>query len=103
VEHELLASARQRLAAEVLVAPHHGSRTSSSVAFVRAVHPAYVLFAVGYRNRFGFPRNEVVARYRAAGARVLDTAQSGAIQIRINTGRALSVSRHRVAARSYWH
>ena len=64
------------LAATVLKAPHHGSRTSSSSAFVAAVRPQVVVLSLGYRNRFGFPAPEVVERYMAAGARVFRTDRS---------------------------
>ncbi|HHH43625.1 MAG TPA: DNA internalization-related competence protein ComEC/Rec2 [Gammaproteobacteria bacterium] len=90
-ETRLVESHAPRLAADVLVAPHHGSRTSSGPAFTRAVRPRYVLFPVGYRNRFGFPAPEVLARYRQLGAQVLDTARSGAIRIRLEAGRGLTV------------
>jgi competence protein ComEC len=103
VEAALLASRPQRLAAQVVVAPHHGSRTSSTPAFVSAVDPEYALFAVGYRNRFGFPKPDVVDRYRAVGATVLDTAQSGAITIRLAAGRRVAVTGCRSTARRYWH
>ena len=62
VENRLLGSHRGRLGAEVMVAPHHGSRTSSTPRFVRAVAADLVLFGVGYRNRFGFPRPAVFPR-----------------------------------------
>ena len=61
------------LAATVLKAPHHGSRTSSSSAFVAAVRPQVVVLSLGYRNPFGFPAPEVVERYTAAGAGVFRT------------------------------
>ncbi|BCX89829.1 competence protein ComEC [Methylomarinovum tepidoasis] len=88
-EAALSAQAGGALQARVLVAPHHGSRTSSSPGFLRAVSPDYVLVSSGHRNRFGFPHPEVVARYRALGAKVLNTAESGAIQVRV--GRAFRV------------
>jgi competence protein ComEC len=62
------------LAAEILVAPHHGHRNLSTPAFLNAVQPRYVLFATGYHNRFGYPRPETVARYQADGR---DLAQYG--------------------------
>lgn len=92
VETALLAGRRGQLPAEVLVAPHHGSATSSGTRFIAAVDPAWVLFATGYRNRFGFPVPAVVDRYRAAGARMLDTAASGAIAVRIEAGLDLEVT-----------
>lgn len=81
-ERALLASGQQ-VRADVLVAPHHGSATSSSQALVDAVQPRWVLFATGYRNRFGFPRPEVVARYRNAGAGMFSTAECGVIDMRL--------------------
>jgi len=95
VEQQLVEQHAQRLAADVLVAPHHGSRTSSTLGFVKAVHPDYVLFPVGYRNRFGFPKPDVLERYRATGARSLDTATSGAVQIRLEAGRGIETAGYR--------
>ncbi|HMN44808.1 MAG TPA: DNA internalization-related competence protein ComEC/Rec2 [Povalibacter sp.] len=66
---------------DIVVAPHHGSRTSSTQAFVDATVPQWVLFAAGYRNRWGFPKPDVVERWQGSGARVLSTQTSGAIEI----------------------
>ncbi len=68
-ERDLVARRRQQLAADLLVAPHHGSAGSSTRAFVDAVAPEIVVFPAGYRNRYGFPRAVVRRRYRRAGAR----------------------------------
>ncbi|MDX1824744.1 MAG: hypothetical protein R3354_08490, partial [Thiohalomonadales bacterium] len=87
---------------DALVAPHHGSNTSSTAAFIRAVGPSYVLFPVGYRNRYGFPRSAVVERYAQAGVRMLDTASAGAIRFELG-GEALQPLRYRDSARRYWH
>jgi competence protein ComEC len=65
--------------AQVLKVPHHGSRTSSTPAFVGAVRPEVALVSVGYRNRFHHPHPEVVDRYRALGVRLLRTDLNGAI------------------------
>ncbi|MGE5087916.1 MAG: DNA internalization-related competence protein ComEC/Rec2, partial [Candidatus Levyibacteriota bacterium] len=67
-ESELLARDAAALRAEVLVIPHHGSRTSSTSAFVAAVSPRVAIVAAGYRNRFAHPRRDILARYAAAGA-----------------------------------
>ncbi|MEQ8664046.1 MAG: hypothetical protein RLW62_24780, partial [Gammaproteobacteria bacterium] len=72
------------LAADALVVPHHGSSTSSTAEFVAAVAPAHAIIASGYRNRYGLPDAAVVARYRAAGAQVFDTARDGAITLRVD-------------------
>jgi competence protein ComEC len=87
------------IASQVLKAPHHGSRTSSSPSFVERVRPGHVVFCVG-RNRFGFPLPEVVDRYRAAGCRLHRTDQDGAVTFWTD-GRALEVEHFvpRVAVR----
>ena len=98
IEQQLVEQHARRLAADVLVAPHHGSRTSSTDGFVNAVHPEYVLFPVGYRNRFGFPKPDVVARYQRIGARTLDTASNGAVNIRLEAGRGIEATGYRQRA-----
>jgi competence protein ComEC len=59
--------------AEVVKAPHHGSRTSSGAFLVAAARPRWVVFTVGAGNRYGFPHGETVARWRASGAELLRT------------------------------
>lgn len=71
----------QALAADLLVSPHHGSSSSSTEAFVQAVGARWVIHASGYRDRFGFPRPDVVQRYIRNGARQYDTGSAGAIRI----------------------
>ena len=101
-EWRLLQQDASLLSADVLVAPHHGSNTSSTASFIRAVGPGYVLFPVGYRNRYGFPRPPVVQRYQQTGARMLDTASAGAISF--DLGReTLQPAGYRDTARRYWH
>ena len=90
------------LASDVLVVPHHGSKTSSTRDFISAVSPDLAAFPVGYRNRFGLPHRDVVARYRDQGARLLSTAESGAIRISA-TGAGITVRRHREEKRRFWH
>ena len=72
------------LAADVLLAPHHGSRTSSTAAFIAAVGAREVIFPVGYRNRFGHPKAEIVDRYLASGARLHRTDAAGAVSVRLD-------------------
>lgn len=83
VERALVARDGDRLRSTILVAGHHGSTTSSSAEFLRAVAPDWVLFSAGYANRFGFPAAEVRQRVAALGIRTLDTATDGAILIRL--------------------
>jgi competence protein ComEC len=92
------------LAADVLVVPHHGSKTSSSAAFIQAVSPQVALFPVGYRNRYGFPKPAVVARYRQRGVRLLDSASNGAIELRLGADNGLrAIQTYRQQAARYWH
>jgi competence protein ComEC len=77
-----LAQGPAPLAAQLLKAPHHGSRTSSTDAFLRRVRPAAVVYSVGEGNPFGFPHPDVVARARALGATALLRTDQGAIQAR---------------------
>jgi len=65
----------------VLLVPHHGSKHSSSVDFIAAVQPSLAVVSAGWRNRFGHPRPEVLARYADAGVAVLGTAEHGAIRL----------------------
>ncbi|HEY4373301.1 MAG TPA: DNA internalization-related competence protein ComEC/Rec2 [Burkholderiales bacterium] len=99
VEARLPASA---LKSEVLVAPHHGSQTSSSPRFIAAVAPATVVFPVGYRNRFRHPAPEVVERYRESGAQLLRTDSGGAVMIDIDAGGARTRLYRETQAR-YWY
>ena len=71
------------LRADWLLAPHHGSASSSSAALIEAVSPRGALITRGSHNAFGHPHPSVVARYRASGVAIHDTAQSGALLIRL--------------------
>jgi len=88
--------------ADAVIAPHHGSRSSSGEDFIRAVAPHWVLYAVGYRSRFGHPHPEVAARYRDAGALDLRSDRDGAVQMRFSP-EGVTVTRWRDVARRYWH
>jgi competence protein ComEC len=101
-EARLVRASPDALAAQVLVVPHHGSRTSSTPAFVATVDPAIAIFTSGYRNRFGHPRPDVVARYVARGARTLRTDFEGAIAFDIGPGGIDGVERARVEFARYW-
>ena len=86
---------------DVVVAPHHGSGTSSSSLFVAATRPDVTIFSTGYRNRFGLPRADVVERWRQAGARCFDTSASGAITATFAAGN-VQVREQRHTRRRYW-
>jgi competence protein ComEC len=80
-EAEMIARDRAALASDVLLVPHHGSKTSSSPAFIDAVSPRIGLLSVGYRNRFHHPNAAVVARYEARGIELRRTDREGALHI----------------------
>jgi competence protein ComEC len=104
VEARLLHSRPEALAADVLIVPHHGSKTSSTPAWIDAVAPGFALVSAGYRNRFGHPAAPVVARYRQRQIRLLNTADSGAISLDFAARPApLRPRAWRYQARRYWH
>jgi competence protein ComEC len=74
---------------DVVIVPHHGSRTSSTAGFVAATGPQWVVYAVGHRNRWNFPVPRVVVRWEQSGARGLHTSRSGAITFELLPGQAL--------------
>jgi len=88
------------LQADVLLVPHHGSKTSSSAAFLDAVAPQLALVQAGYRNRFGHPAPAVLARYAEHGIRVVDSARCGAAHWQSQAPRQLSCQRR--TERRYW-
>lgn len=102
VEARLLNAHPDRLRAELLLVPHHGSLTSSSKAFIRAVAPRWAVVSAGAQNRFGLPRGEVLDRYVQAGSTVLNTASAGAIAFRLDASGAQLVSERRRDRPRYW-
>jgi competence protein ComEC len=89
---------------DVVVVPHHGSRTSSSAAFVSALRPGLAIVSAGFGNRWGFPKPEIVTRWRTAGSEVLATATSGAVSLHACADAKPIVSRrYRPARRRIWH
>jgi competence protein ComEC len=80
-ERQLVELYGMQLQSTVLVAPHHGSNTSSSAAFLAQVRPRYVLLPLGYLNRFNFPHPDVLRRYQAINAEIFDSASAGAISL----------------------
>lgn len=72
------------LQSNILVAPHHGSRTSSSLRFIKAVKPKIVVMATGYQNRFHLPNAEIVERYQQLGVKVVVIDKTGAYFVKLN-------------------
>ena len=100
-EAALIAAAPEALRSDVLVVPHHGSRTSSTAAFLDAVRPRVAIFQAGYRNRFGHPAPDVMARYVERRIEVHVSPDCGAWRWDLrNIGGGIC---YRDAARRYWH
>ncbi|MFM1991512.1 MAG: putative competence protein ComA [Pseudomonadota bacterium] len=93
---------RDGLAADVLLVPHHGSRTSSTEAFVDAVAPRWAVVQAAYRSRFGHPHPAVVERYDRRGIALLRSDADGAVQLRMHADGAVRVLRARHDPARYW-
>jgi competence protein ComEC len=78
-EQDLIKRYATQLRADILLVPHHGSKTSSSTEFLTAVQPQFALVAAGYKNQYGHPKAEILQRYSNLGIKVLQTAERGAI------------------------
>ncbi|MEO8223245.1 MAG: DNA internalization-related competence protein ComEC/Rec2 [Gammaproteobacteria bacterium] len=88
---------------DLVIAAHHGSRTSSSAGLVEATRPRYVVFATGYRNRWHFPADVVTERWRQSGACLLNTAEEGALRFEITRASGLRLrKRQRRSAPGVW-
>jgi len=99
-EDRLVARDASQLRADVLLVPHHGSKTSSSAAFLDAVRPSVSLVQAGYRNRFGHPAQPVLERYRERGLAVFDSPHCGAASW--DSAQAQPACQREEAPR-YWH
>jgi competence protein ComEC len=102
-EAALVARQGDQLRSDVLVVPHHGSKTSSSAAFLDAVQPRVAVVQAGYRNRFGHPAPDVLARYRERGITVVASPQCGAWQWPGASENAAAANCLRDLRRRYWH
>jgi competence protein ComEC len=104
-EAMLLDAMPGKLRATVLLAPHHGSGTSSTPEFLDAVAPRIAIFQVGYRNRYRHPKPQVEARYVERGIQRLRSDLDGAVRLEFagGEGSAVAVERYREAHRRYWY
>jgi competence protein ComEC len=80
-ERNAVAKAAAALHSTILLAPHHGSKTSSTPAFLKAVDPEVVIISCGGQNRFGFPAAPVLKRYQDLGLTVFRTDEHGAVRL----------------------
>jgi competence protein ComEC len=102
-EQQLLALQGSRLASEIIVVPHHGSKTSSSATFLQAVKPKLALVSSGFQNRFRHPNHQVIQRYHIQGAQVVNSVDSGWAELESGPSGWRWLNRARVEGRRYWH
>ncbi|MFY9329806.1 MAG: DNA internalization-related competence protein ComEC/Rec2 [Georgfuchsia sp.] len=101
-EMQLLQRHATDLRSDVMLVPHHGSKSCSSPEFIAAVRASHAVFTVGYRNRFGHPHENVVARYRERNVRMFRSDEDGAVTFDFGAG-GIKVRREREARKRYWH
>jgi competence protein ComEC len=103
VEPAIAAALAPTAAQLVLQVPHHGSKTSSSEALLDALKPMLALVSAGYRNQFHHPHPDIVARYATRGISLLNTTQSGFVDLRFGAGAPPQIiERGRVDRHPYW-
>lgn len=95
---------RSELPATILLAPHHGSKTSSSNAFLDSVAPDYVIFSTGFLNQYHHPHKGVINRYKMRGVKMLNTVSSGAITMTLlpDFGKVI-IDEYRRSHKKIWH
>ncbi len=105
LERRLVAAYGKRLRSDILLAPHHGSSSSSTAELIEATRPVFVVYTAGWANRYGFPHPAVDQRWRDAGAITLNTARLGTIGFRLALEHGLiGPKAHRLnSARYWWH
>lgn len=102
-EKQLLEKNILGLATNYFIAPHHGSKTSGVKKFLQAVHPQWVFYSTGYKNRYHFPHKSVVANYEEINAKQLNTAELGTLQFKLRQGQMGEVPHsYRKESLRYW-
>lgn len=102
VTNQNLGKTATTLQADILIAPHHGSKTSSSSAFINMVNPSWVVFAAGYKNRWRFPVTSVVERYTNLDVKPLTTGNIGFIRFNVQN-QVIEVKTYREDLAAYWY
>jgi len=102
VENQLLREQQLPEKLHLLLAAHHGSRTSSGVGFVNKMQPEVVVYSAAYRSQHGHPHPQVRQRYQAVGSREMNTAESGAIVFEWDRNQLQLVREYRQSNRRYW-
>lgn len=103
-ERNLLARIPQRLKSDIIIAPHHGSKTSGLENFIAAVQPKIVIYATGYRNRYHFPHQSVIRAYDKIHASSFNTVDSGTLHFKMKQSEStFHPEQYRIANKKYWH
>lgn len=102
IEHMLVRKYPHHLRSDVLIVPHHGSKTSSTQRFVKAVDPIVAVNSAGYLNRYKHPHYDVVGVYNDLGVRFLNTAESGQINVFFGMKKTPEFSQFRQVNAAYW-
>ena len=104
IEKKLVKEQADLLNIDVLIAPHHGSNSSSTGAFIQATSPDYVVFTTGYRNSYGFPDEKVVSRYKEFGSYLVNTVSHGMITFKFSDKNGLQLQPgYREVRQRFWH
>ena len=104
IEKRIIRRLEKEQGIDIVLAPHHGSKTSSGMEWVNILQPQYVVFTAGYKNAYGHPHYSVIERYRAIGAQTLNTAKEGAIRLSLASyQQAWQLERWRYDHKRYWH
>ncbi len=101
-EQSLIKRYNHELHADILLVPHHGSRTSSTEAFISAVLPKHAFISAGYRNRFGFPKKDIMRRYDVHGVKIFVSNKTGEISAKFRD-EGLQIDEFRTKNSRFWH
>jgi competence protein ComEC len=102
VEYRLLKNNSQQIESNVLLVPHHGSKSSSTLDFIRTVNPEYAINSSGFANQFNHPHPIIKQLYLDQGIKFIDTQNSGAIQIKFSD-HGIEVEEYRKTNPKIWH
>lgn len=101
-EEWLVDHVAEQLDSDVMIAPHHGSKTSSSMSFLQRVSPQTILIPTGYRNKFHFPHTKVIDRYNTIESNWMNTAEEGALIVQMKDN-SIQINSSRKEWGKYWN
>jgi competence protein ComEC len=101
IEKYLIKNQNNNITADILIVPHHGSKTSSTTKFLKTVKPRYAIVSAGYKNKFKHPAKLIQQRYQKLKIPLLNTAYEGAISIIFKP--TITIKTHRSTFPRYWH